>query len=226
MNTNIKPVDFKFGQYISEGYELYRANFGKVLLATFFVFVMSIIPFCSYLAQGNFLKFMKRLKNGQNPEASEIFNFDDFMPYFKLFLLILGGIILFELPILFPIIMASGQDVEPQMPAYFPIYAILLVGAIFYIFARGIYIPALISLKNVSSVREAWRISNRMTDGNVLIIMAFLFVVSFLSQLGILACLVGIFITLPFYYTSMFAAQDDGLQQQYGTDEAGFIRKF
>lgn len=226
MNNNIKPVDFKLGQYISEGYELYRANFGKVLLATFFVFVMSIIPFCSYLAQGNFLKFMKRLKNGQNPEASEIFNFDDFLPYLKLFLVIFGGIILLELPILIPLIAAGTRNVEPQIPAYFPIYMIVLIVAIFYIFARGIYIPALISLKNVSSVREAWRISNRMTAGNVLVIIAFLFVITFLSQLGFLACFIGIFITLPFYYTALFVAQDDGLQQQYGAEDGSFIRKF
>lgn len=226
MNNDIKPVDFKFGEYMSQGYELYRANFGKVLLATFFLFVMSLIPFCSYLAQGNFLKFLKRLKNGQNPEASEIFNFDDFMPYFKLFLIVFAGIVLLELPILIPIITADAQGAPPQMPYYFPIYMLVLLAGMFYIFARGFYIPGLISLRNVSSVREAWRISKGMTLGNVLMILAFMFVCAILSQLGVIACFVGIFVTLPFYYTAQFLAEEDGLDQQFGNEEAGYIRRF
>ena len=69
MNQNaIRPVHFKFGEYLSEGFSLYTKNFGKVLLAFFFLLIMSIIPFCSYLAIGNFLRFMRRLKNVENPE--------------------------------------------------------------------------------------------------------------------------------------------------------------
>ncbi len=217
MNPNPnKPITFRFGEYISEGYELYRKNFGKVLLATFFLFVLSIIPFCSFMAQGNMFKFLKKLKGG-TPEASEIFNFDDFAPYAKLFLILLAAILLLEIPLF--VLIALGKDNPQEMPAYFPFYIIILVILLYILIAKAFYITGLISLKGVKSVREAWRISSEMTKGNLLIIVGFLLIASLLAQVGLIACVVGVFITYPIYYTSYFAAVDDGFKQKFNDQQ-------
>ena len=223
--NNIHPVDFKFGNYISEGYDLYVKNFGKVLLAFFFLLIMSIIPFCGYLGIGNFFKFMKRFKNGENPEPIEIFNFDDFFPFFKIYLVLILAIAVLETPIIISIVMNRYSDIS-QTPAILFVFMVLLFFFIFWIFAKAIYMPALISLKKITSVREAWCISVEMSSGNTLLIIAFMLVITFLSQLGFIAVIIGVFFTLPFYYTAFFSASDDGLKQAFGEESQDFIRKF
>lgn len=213
--TNVKPVMFKFSEYISEGYELYKNNFGKVFLAGLFAVVMAFIPFCSYLGIGNFFKFLRRLKAGENPEPSEIFNFDDFIPYFLLSLAVFGIVVVMELPIFF--FTFSMREDPGQFPAFFPFYMIILLAALYYIMAKAFYMPGLISLKNIKSLKQAWQISSKMASGNVLIIIAFLFVSSLLGTLGVFLCGVGIILTLPFYYSAYFVALEDGLNQQTGS---------
>ena len=77
----VKPVNFRFGDYISNSFELYKNNFGQLFLGFIFVMILSIIPFCSYMAIGNYFKLCRKIKNGEHAEASEIFNFDDFSKY-------------------------------------------------------------------------------------------------------------------------------------------------
>ena len=79
MSTFIpKPVEFKFGEYINKGFELFKKDMGTFILAFIFVLIMSLIPFCGFLGIGNFLKLARKINHGQQTSASEIFNFDDF----------------------------------------------------------------------------------------------------------------------------------------------------
>jgi uncharacterized membrane protein len=48
VKINAKPVNFKLGDYISDGYEFYKANFGNLLGAFFLAMIMSIIPFADF----------------------------------------------------------------------------------------------------------------------------------------------------------------------------------
>ena len=78
MQINAKPVNFKFNEYLSNGYEFLKSNFGDIFLAFIFCIIMSIIPFCGLVAVGNMYKYLRKLRRGQNAAPGEIFNFDDF----------------------------------------------------------------------------------------------------------------------------------------------------
>ena len=119
----VKPVNFRFGDYISNSFELYKNNFGQLFLGFIFVMILSIIPFCSYMAIGNYFKLCRKIKNGEHAEASEIFNFDDFSKYIILQLIIFGAVIGMIIPIMFfmPVISAfeNGGDPSPIFMMFF-----------------------------------------------------------------------------------------------------------
>lgn len=62
MNVNLspKPVNFKMSQYLSEGLELLKKDFVNIALATFLCLIMSIIPFCGFLAMGELVQILTR----------------------------------------------------------------------------------------------------------------------------------------------------------------------
>jgi hypothetical protein len=211
IKLNIKPIDFSFGDYLSQGFEILKKNYTGFLGAFLITILMSIIPFCALLAFGNFYKFCHKTFRGEPAVATEIFNFDDFLPYFYLQLIIFGAVLLFEIP-LFLIIFLTRQGSE-SFSFLIPIYAIMLVIFSIYFFLKGFYMPALISGANVKDLRTAWNMSKTMTKGNGWNILLFAFVISFLSQIGIILCFIGVLLTLPYHYICQFLAYDDAIKQ-------------
>ncbi|WP_278354262.1 hypothetical protein [Chryseobacterium gleum] len=217
VNLTTKPINFKLGEYINKGFELLKKDFGNIFVAFLMCFIMSIIPFCGLLAMGNLYKYLQRLNRNQPASPGEIFDFKDFMPYFMLQLIVFGGVLLLYIP-LFAVLGISGalsESNEPNpMVAFFMFpYMFLLIGAIYYFVLKGFYIIPLISLKGIREVKEAWTISKIMTKGNLLSIFLFSVVVGILAQIGIIACGIGIFLTLPFLYTANYFAYEDAIQQ-------------
>lgn len=211
---NAKPVNFKLGDYINQAFELMKKNLGGFVVAFLFCMIMSCIPFCAILAVGNFYKYCRKIHRGENPPASEIFNFDDFTPYLKLQLILLGFFMLMYVPLLFIIPWGGRQaELSPVMSILFSVYILALICVIYYFTIRGFYVPALMSLRNVTSVKTAWQMSKTMTKGNFLNILLFTIVVSLCAQVGVLACFVGMFVTLPFAYVGHYFAFDDALNQ-------------
>lgn len=215
LKVQAKPIDFKFNEYISKGVDLLKKDFGNVFLAFFFCIVMSIIPFCSFLAVGNFYKYCRRLNKGQQASPGDIFNFDDFTPYFILQLILIGGIFLLYIPMFIMIPVLTGENGEPSTAffAFFIPYLVILSLAILIITLKGFYIPALISFGGIKEVKTAWNMSVIMGKNNLLSIFLFSLVISIIGQLGILLCGIGIFFTLPLVYTAHYFAYEDAMQQ-------------
>jgi len=220
MNVNLtpKPINFKFGEYINKGFELLKKDFGNVFVGFLMCFIMSIIPFCGVLAVGNYYKYLRKLTKNQPASAGEIFDFKDFMPYFILQLIIIAGFIALYIPmgvIGVMVGLATNGGEEPSIlgPIIAVPYVFLLIAVILYFTLKGFYIPALISFKGITDIKTAWNISKVMSKGNLLNIFLFSFVVSILSQIGILACGIGIFITIPFMYAANYFAYEDAIQQ-------------
>ncbi|WP_419869468.1 DUF4013 domain-containing protein [Chryseobacterium sp. CT-SW4] len=217
----VKPIEFKFNDYLNKGFELIKKDYGNFLLAYFFCIIMSIIPFCGFLAMGNFYKFCRRVDRGETANAGDIFNFDDFVPYFILQLIIMAGIFAIYIPfiILIPVVGLFGDAGEVTGTASVLIimltflYILALIFAVFYFALKGFYIPGLISLKKVKDIKTGWNMSKIMTKNNLLLIFLFSIVVSFLSQLGILACGIGVLLTMPYYYTTYYVALEDAIRQ-------------
>lgn len=214
----VRPVQFKFGEYLNGGLELFKKDYGNFILAYFFCMILSIVPLCSLMAMGNFYKYCKKVHNNEQANPGDIFNFDDFSTYLILNLILLGVVIVGYVPMFFfgpmAAILSDGNSaVAGTIGIFGGLYLIAFIVFIFVIFSKAFYIPGLVSLKNYTDIKEAWRASNIMTTGNLLMIVLFSIVVSFLAQIGILLCGIGIFLTIPFAYTSNFIAYHDAFQQ-------------
>ena len=207
-----KPVEFKFGEYFNKGFELFKKDMGTFILAFIFVLIMSLIPFCGFLGIGNFLKLARKINHGQQASASEIFNFDDFVVYLKLFGILFLGVLILEIP-LFLFIPKTDQGATPEFPVAFFIFMVAFIIALYYFLLKAYYMVALISLENVKSIKEAWNISKEMTKGNLLMLFLFAMVTSFIGQIGIIACGIGLLISLPLTYVLQYVSYEDGIQQ-------------
>ncbi|WP_411811526.1 hypothetical protein ACLB9Y_17010 [Chryseobacterium scophthalmum] len=220
MNVNLtpKPINFKFGEYINKGFELLKKDFGGVFVGFLVTFLMSIIPFCGLLAVGNYYKYLRKLTKNQPASAGEIFDFKDFMPYFIFQLIIIGGMIVLYIPMIFIAVIGGaasyGSDEQSVMgPILMFPYMFIMFAVILYFALKGFYIPALITFKGVADIKTAWNISKVMTKGNLLNIFLFSFVIGILSQIGVIACGIGLLLTLPFMYAANYFAFEDAIQQ-------------
>jgi uncharacterized membrane protein len=109
--------------------------------------------------------------------------------------------------------LSEGHQPNPMiMFLMFP-YIFLMFVAIYYFVLKGFYIIPLISLKGISEIKQAWNISKIMSKGNLLSIFLFSLVVSILAQIGIVACGIGLLLTIPFLYTAKYFAYEDAMQQ-------------
>lgn len=212
-----KPVNFKLGEYINKGIELLKKDFGNIFVAFLLCCLMSIIPFCAAVAMGNMYKYLGKLHRNQPASPGDIFDFKDFMPYFILQLIILGGFLLLYIPLIIVMIVTgaiSGSDQgNPVLVLFMIPYMFIMIAAIYYFALKSFYIAPLISLKGITDIKEAWNISKVMTKGNLLSIFLFSLIVGILAQVGAIACGIGIFLTLPFLYTANYFAYEDAIQQ-------------
>lgn len=212
---NIKPVNFNLGDYISKAIDLMKKDLGTFILSFICVSLLSIIPFCGFLAIGNFYRICYKIDKGLPTSAGEIFDFDDFMPYLILQVYIFAGFFLIFIPVgLIMLIAGSGEGVVSGLVRGFGMLCFL--GAYFvllYFVLQAFYIPAFITFKKVTDIKKAWKMSKEMTKGNLLTIFLFSIVASFLGQIGILLCIIGIIITMPFYYIAHYFAYKDAFEQ-------------
>ncbi|MDM1556462.1 MULTISPECIES: hypothetical protein [Chryseobacterium] len=220
MNVNLtpKPINFKFGEYINKGFEMVKKDFGNIFIAFLVCIIMSIIPFCGLLAMGNMYKYLQKIKRSQPASPGDIFDFKDFMPYFMLQLIVFGGVLIIYIPLIIILALSGalsnhGEDAGPIAMIFVIPYVVFIIVAIYYFALKAFYIVPLISLKGIKDLKTAWNISRVMTQGNLIAILLFSFVVSLLAQIGVLACGIGVFLTLPFVYTANYFAYEDAIQQ-------------
>ncbi len=218
VNLKPKPINFKFGEYINKGLELLKKDFGNVFIAFLLCMVMSIIPFCGLLGMGNMYKYLQKLNRNQPANAGDIFDFKDFMPYFILQLIVFGGFFMIYIPFVIVLVITgaysdSGNGAGPLAMMFLIPYVILMIVAVYYFVLKAFYMIPLISLKGIKDIKTAWKISKIMTSGNLIAIILFSFVIGILAQIGIIACGIGLFLTIPFVYTANYFAYEDALQQ-------------
>ncbi|WP_294287169.1 hypothetical protein [uncultured Chryseobacterium sp.] len=213
VKINAKPVNFKLGEYISNGFDFIKNNFGNLFVAFLLCMVMSIIPFCGLLAVGNFYRYCRDLRAGRQASPGDIFNFDNFTPYFILQLILIGGIMLIYIPMIVVMPLIADRDPSAGLSVFIIIYALAIYIAIIIVCLKGFYMPALISLGGVTEIKTAWKMSLTMTKGNLLTIFLYALVVGVLAQLGIIACFIGLIFTMPLMYACHYFAYEDAMKQ-------------
>lgn len=201
-----KNDTFDIGGYISDGIQLFKKNPGDIIIAFILVMIFSLIPFFTLLAVGNFYKICRDIDTTGKADVGKIFNFDDFGAYFKFFILIFAVVLLsgMIIPIFFlPGIMLRGDNGEVSnvgasvlagglgifFIAYFIFLMILSIGLYYFI--------PLVALKKSYSVRANISTSWKLAKKDFFSILIFTIIVGFLSQLGILACGIGLLVTIP-----------------------------
>ncbi|MDL1913781.1 MAG: hypothetical protein FDW93_04560 [Bergeyella sp.] len=217
-NYTVQPVDFKLGEYMGKSINFYKDNFIRIFLGFLCLLVMCIFPFFALLGVGNFYKFCARIRNGEGARFSEIFSFDDFVPCFKLFLIIFALSFVFILPVsLFNLPVAQRDFSKSASEISF--VSIIFYLVFIYLGVKAYYMIMAIALLRVRSIRKAWNLSVNMTKNHFFIIFVALLVANLLSYLGILLCFVGVIITLPFNYVFNYIAYEDALRQISTSEE-------
>ncbi|KPH11963.1 glycerophosphoryl diester phosphodiesterase membrane domain-containing protein [Chryseobacterium sp. ERMR1:04] len=215
--------NFNIGKYISDGFELFKKDIGGFIVATILVVIMSIIPFCGLLALGNFYKICRKVDQGQKVQAGDIFDFTDFWVYFKFMLLIFVAIVILMIPIqisLVPMIFAAqyGDGAGDLGSALFAggmgIWMILFMLLIFAFAISFYFVQPIISLYRVQSVRQAYSLSWKIAKKNFWMILIFSLVVGVISEVGIIACGIGILFTAPIGICIKYASFKDVLETQ------------
>ncbi|RZJ38724.1 MAG: hypothetical protein EOO18_02625 [Chryseobacterium sp.] len=208
---NPRTVNFKFGEYISKAINLMQKDFVTFLLSFLCLMLLSLIPFCGMMAAGNFYKVCYKIDQGVPAQAGEVFNFDDFMPYFIFQLYVIVGLIIALIPM--GIFMLIFHDNDAAAGTFMLVYFFAFYIVLIYLLLQAFYIPALITFKRITDIKAAWNISKVMTKGNLWMIFFFSIAVTILGELGIILCGIGIFLTAPFIYVSHYEAFKDGLAQ-------------
>ena len=220
MNTLLqpKPIQFKFGEYLNKGFELFKKDMGTFIIATIFAIIMGIIPLVGgLLAMGNFMKIARKINYGQQASATEIFNFDDVIAYLKLVGVIILAATVIQVPVFMTFALFGVEEKQLVATSNIPTgvigLMIVLFFVIFYFLLKAFYMVSLISLENIKSIRQAWKISSEMTKGNLLTLLGFSIVAGIIGALGNLACGIGLLISVPLMYVIQYSSYEDGIQQ-------------
>lgn len=199
-------INFSIGRYISEGIDLFRKDPGGLIVSFLLVIIMSIIPFCSILAIGNFYKVCRDVDINGKADSNKIFNFDDFVPYLKFLILLFFVVFVFVIPIplfMFPLSLFSGEDGAVSdisaavVAGGFGIFMIFYIIFLFSLSIATYYVIPLVALKGSHGIRKNISISWNLAKKDFFSIFVFIIISGFLSQLGILACGIGLFFTIP-----------------------------
>lgn len=202
--------EVKFGDWISKGFDLYKQNFGVLLLASAIATILSAAT-AGILAgpmMAGMILITLRLLRGQSPKPSVSALFDGFSHFLQMFLFCLVWfVIIFGASFVINLIPCIGQIAS--------IAGALALGALlmfapYLIVDRGLgFWPA--STTSMDAVKAAfWPL------------LGFSVVTQILGQIGAIACVVGIVFTLPIMVCAMSVAYLDFLADgATGTPDAG-----
>ncbi|MFA5044031.1 MAG: hypothetical protein WC381_03415 [Kiritimatiellia bacterium] len=195
-------VEVKFGEWIQQGWELYKANIGVWIVASLLAIVISIAtlgilsgPMMAGLAWMA-LAFVDRKE--PKPQMGDVFKgFDYFLQAF-LFCLI-WGIIMFAASFLLSLIICVGS-----------VLAVVLSIALETALMFGLFLI-------VDKRMEFWpasMLSLNVVKPNFLPFLGLLFVAVLLGHVGAIACGIGVIVTMPITfcilavaYRNVFGAQ-------------------
>lgn len=207
VESNNYNKNFNIGRYISGGIDLFKKDPSGIFGAFILVLIMSLIPFCSLLAVGNFYKVCRDVETHGKADSGKIFNFDDFVPYLKFMFLLFIVVFVMIIPIpvfLFPISLLTSDEsgtvsnINAAMVAGgFGFFILFYLVFLFVISIATYYFIPLVALKRSHDVRKNISISWTLAKKDFFSIFVFIIISGFLSQLGILACGIGLFLTIP-----------------------------
>lgn len=202
--------EVKFGDWISKGFDLYKQNFGVLLLASAIATILSAatVGILAGPMMAGMILITLRLLRGQSPKPSVAALFDGFNHFLQMFLFCLVWfVIIFGASFVINLIPCIGQIAS--IAGGLALGALLMF-APYLIVDRGMdFWPA--STTSMDAVKTAfWPL------------LGFSVVTQILGQIGAIACVVGIVFTLPIMVCAMSVAYLDFLGDgATGTPDSG-----
>ncbi len=209
--------NFELGRYLSEGFNFYSANYLKVFISSN---LAAIIPLLSIVTVPNIFRSYVEIENNTSKEIDTIFKFDKVGPILVSMLVIFGMFILVMIPLgLISGLATSGIEynystqeggsvIENFGGVVVIIYAILAMVLLFLI-VTGIFFTFPLILFSDYNGWEATTTSLKLARHKILHIFALSLVTGIIASLGIIACYIGIFLSLPLQYCVFYMAYKD-----------------
>lgn len=222
---------FRFGDYLSKGFELFQKNVGGFIgyafVAGMIIMVCNFIPIIGPIAGGFFLSpaltvgaylVAHKLNKGESTEFGDFFKGFEFVgplaaATFVMMLIIIASLI----PMFIAwgtsgffswIIEAQSDPLSVGEPPHFPIWSmIFLIPAIYLSVAYG-WAAMFIAFYKMG-FWEALEMSRKLITKQWLIIFLYTLVLGLLASVGIILLLVGILVTYPIMLCSQYAAFAD-----------------
>lgn len=195
MELEEKGYEFKFGEYISRGFELFKANIGGFILFTLLYFVISavagLIPFVGGLISTIVLQpalIAGYFVVGKKIHHGEPYEFNDFFKGFE----VIKDLSIAKLLII--IFVLAGT-------------VLLVLPGIYLAVAYSAIIPIILFSK--IEFWDAMEICRKLVTKNWFAIFGFIIVIALINLLGVIALIVGIFVTVPATYLAVYAAFED-----------------
>jgi uncharacterized membrane protein len=187
----------KFGDWIKEGFDLYKSNLGVLVLPSLIAFLLTGVTLgllAGPMGAGMIL-IVLRLKDGSqpSPKAGDVFQgFQYFLPSF-LFCIVWGAI-LFMGCLILGSIPCLGQVLS--ICFCFAASTFLMFGLFLIVDRKMDFWPA--SMASIEKVKPAF-----------FPFLGLSVVASILGEIGVIACGIGIFITMPLYFTILAVTYRD-----------------
>jgi len=174
---------FQLGNYLNFAFSCLSKDPIKFFAYGFISAVIASIPFLAYPAYAGFFVVADKIRKG------EPYSFDDFFGGFRERIgpLILGSIV-------------SG------LLMFVGFMACILPG-IYLAVAWSLTIPFI--LFRTGDFWQGMEFSRKVVTRNWFSFFLLVVVAGLLSSLGVLACVIGVFFTLPIFYLSLYAAYED-----------------
>jgi len=175
--------EFRLGDYINFAFQVLQKDPLKFFGYGFIASVIASIPFLAFPAYAGFFLVADKIKKGES------YTFDDFFGGFR--------------EKIGPLILGSIVSVLLIMCGMF----LCILPGIYLAVAYAFTIPFI--LFYTGDFWQAMELSRKVITKNWFPFLALVLVAGFLSGLGVILCFIGVFLTLPIYYLSMYAAYED-----------------
>ncbi len=186
-----------FGDWIKEGFNLYKDNLGMLVIAFLIALILSICTagiLFGPMSAGMIVIVMKLLKKEQRlPNIGDVFQgFQFFLPSF-LFMLIWGVI----------------SAIIVMILVFIPCVGPLLNLAFVLLLGTSLMFALFLIVDQKMDFWTASKTSFAMVQPSFFPFLGLFFVTGILGQIGSIACGVGIVLTMPLYYTILGVAYRD-----------------
>ena len=178
-------VDVKFGEWIEKGFNLYKENFGILVLASLIAVIVSAITvgiLAGPMAAGVLLIIFQLVDRKEpKPEVGTLFRgFDFFLHSFLFF--VIWGIAIFVVSLILGLVPCIGQ--LASLFVVFVAHALLMFGLFLIVDRKMEFWPASVESFNMVK-RNFWPF------------LGFSIVSNLIGSIGAVACGIGVVFTLP-----------------------------